>query len=166
MESAEKMATITQAQAAQQVAVLEAAAAEGPMGYEDAWRQVAVPWQEIANGAAPVAGQRTTEPLKTGAMTLVEACTPYATAAARPSPSVPSGPTTTIAEGTWMVGRDVAAGTYSPNAAVSSQCYWEISQGGEIVGNDIPGGGFPTVILSDGQQFKTRDCGSWSLQGG
>lgn len=65
-----------------------------------------------------------------------------------------------------MVGRDIAAGTYSPNADVSSQCYWEISQGGEIVDNDIPGGGFPTVSLSDGQQFKTRDCGPWSLQGG
>jgi len=75
---------------------------------------------------------------------------------------------TTIREGMWVVGRDIEAGTYRTAAAVGSDCYWGIyrsgSNGDDIIANDIPGGGFPTVTLSGGQDFKTARCGSWVKQ--
>ena len=74
----------------------------------------------------------------------------------------------TITAGTWTVGKDVEAGTYRTTAAVSSGCYWEItvtgSNGGDIVENDLPSGGYPTVILSPGQTFDSNRCGSWLKQ--
>ena len=74
----------------------------------------------------------------------------------------------TIGEGTWAVGRDIAPGTYVSAAAVSSDCYWAIlaggSNGSDIIENDIPGGGRPSVTLSAGQDFKTSSCGTWTKQ--
>ncbi|GHD05330.1 Rnase Y domain-containing protein [Zhihengliuella salsuginis] len=74
----------------------------------------------------------------------------------------------TIDEGTWTVGVDIAAGTYRADGNVSGDCYWGIyrsgSNGDDILENDIPGGGRPMVTLSDGQDFQTRRCGSWSKQ--
>jgi hypothetical protein len=70
-----------------------------------------------------------------------------------------------ISDGTWTVGSDIQPGTYRTSAAVSGQCYWEItksgSNGSSIIQNDIVEGGFPTVTLSAGQDFKTQDCGTW-----
>lgn len=73
-----------------------------------------------------------------------------------------------ITEGTWTVGRDVEPGTYHTKDLVSgsAMCYWEISKTGEtgidaIVDNDIVTGGRPTVTISAGQDFTTRDCGTW-----
>lgn len=72
----------------------------------------------------------------------------------------------TVTSGTWQVGKDIEAGTYRANSQVSSQCYWEITvnNGADIVQNDIPGGGYPQVTVSDGQQLKLQDCGTWSRQ--
>jgi hypothetical protein len=74
-----------------------------------------------------------------------------------------------ITEGTWTVGVDVQEGTYRTTEAVSSSmCYWGIyrsgSNGSDIIDNDIVNGGFPTVTLSTGQDFTTRDCGTWDKQ--
>ena len=74
-----------------------------------------------------------------------------------------------ITEGTWTVGVDVQPGTYRTTEAVSStMCYWGIyrsgSNGSDIIDNDIVNGGFPTVTLSAGQDFTTRDCGTWDKQ--
>lgn len=71
-----------------------------------------------------------------------------------------------ITDGTWTVGTDVQPGTYRTSAAVSSgACYWEITKSGtngeDIIQNDIVQGGYPTVTLSVGQDFKTQDCGTW-----
>lgn len=74
----------------------------------------------------------------------------------------------TIADGTWTVGKHVAAGTYSTTMEVGSSCYWGIyrsgSNGDEIIENDIPGGGRPSVTLSEGQDFKSSRCGKWEKQ--
>jgi hypothetical protein len=71
----------------------------------------------------------------------------------------------TIHEGTWTVGVDIAAGTYRTTEAVGSTCYWGIyrsgTNGDDIIQNDIPGGGRPTVTLSKGQDFNTTRCGTW-----
>ncbi|MCG2621411.1 hypothetical protein LVY72_05710 [Arthrobacter sp. I2-34] len=74
----------------------------------------------------------------------------------------------TIHEGTWTVGVDIAAGTYRTTDAVDSDCYWGIytsgTNGDDIIANDIPGGGRPTVTLSKGQDFNTTRCGTWTKQ--
>lgn len=74
----------------------------------------------------------------------------------------------TVSDGTWTVGKDIAAGTYRATADVGSSCYWGIyetgSNGSNIIENDIPGGGRPAVALSAGQDFKSSRCGTWTRQ--
>lgn len=74
----------------------------------------------------------------------------------------------TFGDGTWTVGRDIEPGTYIPTADLGSSCYWAIlakgTNGSDIVDNDIPGGGRPSVTLSEGQDFKSSRCGSWTKQ--
>ncbi|PYI69604.1 hypothetical protein CVV68_00370 [Arthrobacter livingstonensis] len=74
----------------------------------------------------------------------------------------------TVGDGTWTVGVDVAPGTYRAKADVGSTCYWGIyrtgSNGDDIINNDIPGGGRPSVVLSAGQDFNSTRCGSWEKQ--
>jgi len=73
----------------------------------------------------------------------------------------------TITEGTWTVGVDIAPGTYRTTDAVSD-CYWAIYRSGtnadSIIANDIVTGGRPTVTLKEGQDFRTERCGSWLKQ--
>jgi hypothetical protein len=74
----------------------------------------------------------------------------------------------TVGDGTWTVGKDIEAGTYRAAADVGSTCYWGIyatgSNGSNIIENDLPGGGRPTVALSGGQDFKSTRCGKWEKQ--
>ncbi|MCC9204136.1 hypothetical protein [Arthrobacter sp. zg-Y769] len=74
----------------------------------------------------------------------------------------------TISDGTWTVGSNVSPGTYTTAADVGSRCYWGIyrsgSNGDDILQNDIPGGGRPTVTLAEGQDFKSSNCGKWVKQ--
>lgn len=74
----------------------------------------------------------------------------------------------TIGDGTWTVGKDIEAGTYRASADVGSSCYWGIyatgSNGSNIIDNDLPGGGRPSVALSGGQDFKSSRCGKWEKQ--
>ncbi|WP_427007328.1 hypothetical protein [Pseudarthrobacter sp. H2] len=74
----------------------------------------------------------------------------------------------TVGDGTWTVGKDIEAGTYRAAADVGSTCYWGIyatgSNGSNIIENDIPGGGRPTVALAGGQDFKSSRCGKWEKQ--
>ncbi|OMH36876.1 hypothetical protein [Tersicoccus sp. Bi-70] len=74
----------------------------------------------------------------------------------------------TVSDGAWTVGTDIEPGTYRATAAVDSTCYWEItatgSNGENILQNDLPGGGRPSVALAVGQDFQTQRCGSWEKQ--
>lgn len=74
----------------------------------------------------------------------------------------------TVGDGTWTVGSDIEPGTYRAVEAVGSSCYWGIyrsgSNGGDIIENDIPGGGRPVVALSAGQDFNSTRCGKWEKQ--
>ena len=75
---------------------------------------------------------------------------------------------TSIGQGTWTVGRDVEPGTYRAAQAVTRQCYWGIyvsgTNGDDIVENDVVDGGFPTVTLREGQDFKNNGCGTFVKQ--
>ncbi|WP_448073850.1 hypothetical protein [Georgenia yuyongxinii] len=72
-----------------------------------------------------------------------------------------------IGNGIWTVGVDIEPGTYRTAEAVTSMCYWAIlvtgTNGDDIIINDLPDGGFPTVTLSEGQDFD-NSCGVWSKQ--
>ncbi|WP_199562113.1 hypothetical protein, partial [Micromonospora deserti] len=77
----------------------------------------------------------------------------------------PPPPPPTIEEGTWTVGLDVPPGTYRVTAPVTDDCYWAITKSGtngeNVIANDIPGGGRPTVVLKKGQDFESSGCGTW-----
>ena len=74
----------------------------------------------------------------------------------------------TVGDGTWVVGSDIAPGTYRASQPVGSNCYWGVyrsgSNGADILENDIPGGGHPVVTLAEGQDFKSARCGTWEKQ--
>lgn len=73
-----------------------------------------------------------------------------------------------VGNGVWTVGVDIEPGTYRTTEAVTQMCYWGIyrtgSNGDDIIQNDIVTGGFPSVTLSAGQDFKSSDCGTWARQ--
>lgn len=73
-----------------------------------------------------------------------------------------------IKEGTWTVGKDIAPGTYRTTKELTTSCYWAItvtgSNGGDIIENDNVKGGFPQVVLSEGQTFESSRCGTWTKQ--
>lgn len=56
---------------------------------------------------------------------------------------------------------------YRTAEAVTSMCYWAIvrtgSNGADIIQNDLPKGGFPSVTLKAGQDFE-NSCGVWAKQ--
>lgn len=79
---------------------------------------------------------------------------------------VESAKKNTIGDGVWQVGKDIDAGTYRATSEVGGSCYWEVSNPStdDIIQNDIPGGGFPEVTVSNGQQLKISDCKTFTKQ--
>jgi hypothetical protein len=75
---------------------------------------------------------------------------------------------TSITQGIWTVGVDIEPGTYRTAEPVIGDCYWGVytsgTNGSDIVDNDIPSGGFPTVTLSVGQDFENNGCGTFVKQ--
>lgn len=69
-----------------------------------------------------------------------------------------------VSAGVWQVGKDIEAGTYRATSPVGDDCYWEVKVGDSIVQNDIPGGGYPEVTVTDGQQLKIYSCGTFAKQ--
>lgn len=77
--------------------------------------------------------------------------------------------TEVIAEGRWTVGDDIAPGTYKSTSPVEADnCYWAItksgSNGDDIVSNDFGIKGNQTVVLKEGQDFESSNCGTWTKQ--
>ena len=73
-----------------------------------------------------------------------------------------------IENGIWTVGVDIEPGTYRASEPIVGDCYWAIytsgTNGDDIIENDIPTGGFPTVRLSAGQDFENNGCGTFVKQ--
>lgn len=73
-------------------------------------------------------------------------------------------PVAPFAEGTWIAGTDIGAGTWTARGGES--CYWERLSGfsgelGEIIANDA-GPTNPVVTIDSGDAgFSTNDCGQW-----
>ena len=75
---------------------------------------------------------------------------------------------TSIPNGIWTVGIDVEPGTYRVSQPLLRYCYWGIyvsgTNGSDIIDNDGPTGGFPTVTLRAGQDFENSGCGTFVKQ--
>jgi hypothetical protein len=75
---------------------------------------------------------------------------------------------TSIPQGIWTVGLDIEPGTYRTAEPLLDDCYWGIyrsgTNGDDIIENDIPTGGYPTVTLSVGQDFENNGCGTFVKQ--
>jgi len=71
-----------------------------------------------------------------------------------------------IGDGKWIIGEDMAAGTWKTTAHVVDGCYWAILKAGtngtDIIANDNAAGGFARVTVKRGQEFETSDCGEWT----
>ncbi len=76
-----------------------------------------------------------------------------------------SSPLARIPDGTWMIGVEVAAGTYS--APGGDSCYWERLSGfggdfDNIIANDLSTGRHIVTIAPTDAGFHTSDCGVWT----
>jgi len=72
---------------------------------------------------------------------------------------------TRFSQGTFFVGRDIAAGTYRTRGG--SYCYWERLRAftgafGAIIANDNPRGSAIVTIKRTDLGFKSHGCGRWS----
>lgn len=100
-------------------------------------------------------------------MTVTATETVTAAVTSTPSEEAAAGVTDTITDGIWLVGEDIKPGSYKTTELVDDDCYWAILVGGsngDIIDNSIPGGGYPRVTLSKGQEFETNQCGEWQRQ--
>ncbi len=76
-----------------------------------------------------------------------------------------STPLHNIPDGTWVVGEEVSAGTYS--ATAGDLCYWERLSGfgndiDDIIANDLGSGRQIIEIAPTDVGFHTSDCGEWT----
>ncbi|MGO4248009.1 hypothetical protein AB4Y87_12410 [Paenarthrobacter sp. RAF54_2] len=68
-----------------------------------------------------------------------------------------------IQDGTWIVGKDIAPGTYRTTKEVTRACSWQITRPGSIDSSEgAVTSGFPMVKLVPGQRFITEGCGGWA----
>ncbi len=90
---------------------------------------------------------------------------PFASELQRIGNGIPPG---RFADGTYVVGKDIQAGTYQVKGGQVHDCYWERTgaQGGTIANDYItfaPQG--PVVTVYVGEGFVSERCGEWSKIG-
>lgn len=97
---------------------------------------------------------------------------PHIAELVRVAGGVPPAPKTLMGDGTFVVGRDIAEGTYQVSVPAGANgvhdCYWERTgpQGGTIDNDFIsfaPQG--PTITIYAGEGFISKRCGSWTKVG-
>ncbi len=72
----------------------------------------------------------------------------------------------TFGDGTFAVGKDIAAGTYRTRTAADG-CYWERLKGftgelGDIIANDNAHGPTVVTIAASDKGFTSHRCGEWT----
>ncbi|MGW7491560.1 hypothetical protein [Streptomyces sp. NPDC054786] len=85
---------------------------------------------------------------------------------------VPAGPDATVGQGSYLVGEDIAAGTYKTRGPAASDvplCYWARAKdsSGEmdsIIANGTPQGP-ARVTVNRGETFETNGCRDWAKVG-
>jgi hypothetical protein len=97
---------------------------------------------------------------------------PFIAELKRVANGVPPAPKTAMDDGTFTVGKDIAAGTYQVKVPAGANgihdCYWERTepQGGTIANDFLtfaPQG--PVVTLYAGEGFVSKSCGTWTKIG-
>ncbi|UGQ13745.1 hypothetical protein LO772_09175 [Yinghuangia sp. ASG 101] len=130
----------------------------------------------------PVVTITVTAPAAPAAAPGAEAAEPPAAAPAVASSAPPAAPTTPPApaptsagpktsfdgDGTYLVGTDIAPGTYRSDGG--SLCYWErrSDTSGEFAGlitNDVAQGPTVVTIAKTDKAFKTQGCADWTKAG-
>lgn len=87
----------------------------------------------------------------------------------------PDAAPSTVTDGMWLVGEDLRPGTYRTDDEFTGEyvegafCVWEVDStwtdwDAEILEVELAGPGPGEVTLQTGQQFVSRDCGTWRLQ--
>jgi len=82
------------------------------------------------------------------------------------APPPPPGPRTTFGDGTYVVGSEVAPGTYR-NSNSSSGCYWERLSGfagttDEIIANNFTQSRQLVTVSPSDVGFSAQGCGTWT----
>jgi hypothetical protein len=80
----------------------------------------------------------------------------------------PASPKTSVGDGMYKVGTDIAAGTYK--AKGGETCYWERTKDAlhdvdSILANDNVTGQAVVTVTAKDAYFKTADCGTWTKTG-
>jgi len=101
----------------------------------------------------------------------VSAAVPAQAQPAPPAPApapAPEGMKTTIdANGTYMVGTDIAPGVYQSAGPVDDgACYWKRSAGDTLVDNALTKKPAFVQIAATDTSFTTSDCQAWQLTNG
>lgn len=87
------------------------------------------------------------------------------------SPTSAPQPEGQFSDGRWLVGEDIAPGTYQVSEEIATSeiglCGWNITTDiersfAETLDSDLVDEGRPTVTLEVGNQFKTTGCGDWA----
>lgn len=92
---------------------------------------------------------------------------PSPTATALPTQPPSPGPAASFGDGTFIVGVDIAPGTYrAPNT--SAGCYWERLSGfggefGDIIANGFTDDPEVVTIAATDAGFSSDDCGLWTV---
>lgn len=91
------------------------------------------------------------------------------TAAPTSAMAAPAGPATTIDPGTYVVGKDVQAGSYrttGPSDSSLPNCYWArlkdtSGDATAVIANGLPGGPTTVTISKSDGAFQTMGCATW-----
>lgn len=107
---------------------------------------VTLAWQAADGGGVQVTEERDFEPA--------------------PEPTIGEPAYGGFGEGVYIVGEDIAAGTYRMSEpevrdGPTVPCYWQISEAGDVLDNEAITGGTATITVIDGQELDVRDCGLW-----
>ncbi|MFD5733363.1 hypothetical protein ACFWIY_11075 [Streptomyces sioyaensis] len=97
---------------------------------------------------------------------------PVQASVGKPEKAAAAGPGTTVGQGSYLVGEDIAAGTYRTGGPAASDiplCYWaraKDSSGemGGIIANGTSRGP-ARVTVTEGETFETNGCQRWTKVG-
>jgi hypothetical protein len=84
--------------------------------------------------------------------------------------AITKAPTDPFPAGTYIIGVDVAAGTWSATPSAGANCYWARLGGftggpRELLANDLPRGPAIVTIAAADKGFSSRGCGTWTKTG-
>lgn len=125
------------------------------------WRRSPGKTAAVAGAALFLAGCGWSTPTATTVISTPPAQTKTVTVTVTPPP--PPGPKTSIeTNGTFIVNKEIAAGTYRTDG--KSGCYWARLRSfdtNDIIDNNVGDGAQVVRILPTDAAFMTRSCGIW-----